>query len=207
MTVEWLTRALEESRARGFLGPNSLEPHLAHAEGFAITWNALRSSQPEQFLDLGSGGGLPGLVLLERWDNFGVLLDSMHKRVALLNEVLTWPGAPENGRAVLGRAEEVAREPGYEGKFDLVTSRAFGPPSVTAECAVRFLKEGGLLIVSEPPESDSSKRWESPALKTLGMTPLGFFRFETGYQVLEKSTKTPKMYPRTNGIPRKTPLF
>jgi len=131
----------------------------------------------------------------------------MHKRVALLNEVLTWPGAPENGRAVLGRAEEVAREPGYEGKFDLVTSRAFGPPSVTAECAVRFLKEGGLLIVSEPPESDSSKRWESPALKTLGMTPLGFFRFETGYQVLEKSAKTPKMYPRTNGIPRKTPLF
>jgi 16S rRNA (guanine527-N7)-methyltransferase len=158
-------------------------------------------------LDLGSGGGLPGLVLLDKWDNFGVLLDSMQKRVALLREVLTWPGAPAHGIAVLGRAEEAAREAEFEGTFDLVTSRAFGPPSVTAECAVRFLKVGGLLLVSEPPESDSSKRWESPVLRTLGLSSLGFFRFETGYQVLEKTEKTPKIYPRTNGMPRKTPLF
>ncbi len=107
MNKEWLPRALEESRARGFLGPQPIEPQIMHAEGFGLCWEAIRPSPPAAFLDLGSGGGLPGLVLLERWHCRAVFLDSMVKRSKFLEEVLEWPSSPA-GEVITARAEEAA---------------------------------------------------------------------------------------------------
>jgi 16S rRNA (guanine527-N7)-methyltransferase len=158
-------------------------------------------------LDLGSGGGLPGLVLLEYWDCRGVFLDSMEKRMNFLREVLDWPGAPQMGEVITGRAEEIARDPRLEGTFDLVTARSFGPPSVVAECAVRFLKVGGLLVVSEPPNDDDDSRWNIDALAKLGFENRGRVRHGAAYQVLVKVARTPREYPRAIGVPGKNPLF
>src|SRR6202020_2159337 len=119
-----------ESRARGFLGPQAIEPQIAHAQGFALCWEALRSAPPSLFLDLGSGGGLLGLVLLERWRCPAVFLDSMVKRSKFLEEVLAWPDSPP-ADVITARAEDTARWPECDGVFDLVTARSFGPPAVT----------------------------------------------------------------------------
>jgi 16S rRNA (guanine527-N7)-methyltransferase len=204
---EWLSRALEESRARGFLGPQPIEPQITHAEGFAKCWESLRDTPPEQLLDLGSGGGLPGLVLVERWKSHAVFLDSMIKRSNFLREALLWPGAPADTEVVTARAEEAARWPEFDGVFDLVTARSFGPPSVTAECAVRFLKVGGVLIVSEPPSERTEDRWNPRGLALLGMKAQGRSRYGAGYEILLKERPTDQQYPRPIGIPRKKPLF
>jgi 16S rRNA (guanine527-N7)-methyltransferase len=203
---EWLPRALEESRARGFLGPQPIEPQIAHAEGFALCWDAIRPAPPGSFLDLGSGGGLPGLVLLERWRCRAVFLDSMIKRSKFLEEVLEWPDSPV-GEVITARAEEAARWPECDGVFDLVTARSFGPPSVTAECAVRFLKVGGVLVVSEPPNDDETGRWNASGLGQLGLKDLGRSRYGTAYQVLLKQSATRAEFPRASGTPKKRPLF
>jgi 16S rRNA (guanine527-N7)-methyltransferase len=207
MTSEWLTRALEESRARGYLGPQAIEPQIAHAEGFAKCWEAIRPTPPVALLDLGSGGGLPGLVLLDRWLTRGVFLDSMGKRSEFLREALAWPGAPAGGEIVVARAEEAARWPELEGNFDLVTARAFGPPAVTAECAARFLNIGGVLIVSEPPADRTAERWSQKGLDPLGLVAKGRSRYGTGYEVLVKERATALEYPRASGTPKKRPLF
>ncbi|HVA53166.1 MAG TPA: RsmG family class I SAM-dependent methyltransferase [Acidimicrobiales bacterium] len=204
---EWLPRALEESRARGFLGPQAIEPQISHAGGFALCWEALRPTPPADLLDLGSGGGLPGLVLLDRWRCHEVFVDSMGKRSNFLKEVLGWPGAPGGGEVVIARAEEAARWPDLEGKFDLVTARSFGPPAVTSECAVRFLKVGGVLIVSEPPGERSAERWSEKGLSLLGLVALGRSRYGTAYEVLVKEKVTDPEYPRSSGTPKKKPLF
>jgi 16S rRNA (guanine527-N7)-methyltransferase len=204
---DWLTRALEESRARGYLGPQAIEPQISHAQGFALCWEAIRVTPPADLLDLGSGGGLPGLVLLDRWRCHEVFLDSMAKRSNFLSETLAWPGAPQRGEVVIARAEEAARWPELEGKFDLVTARSFGPPAVTAECAVRFLKVGGVLIVSEPPGERSNDRWSESGLSLLGLVAQGRSRYGTAYEVLVKESTTDKEYPRPSGIPKKRPLF
>ena len=159
MNNNWLPRALEESRARGFLGPGAIELQIAHSEGFAHCWEGHSPTPPESFLDLGSGGGLPGLVLLQRWACRAVFIDSMEKRTNFLREVLERTGAPLGGQVVTGRAEDLARDPQFASTFDLVTARSFGPPAVVAECAVRFLKIGGVLVVSEPPDDDDRSRW------------------------------------------------
>jgi 16S rRNA (guanine527-N7)-methyltransferase len=204
---DWLHRALEESRARGYLGPSDIEPHIAHAEGFALCWEELRPTPPDAFLDLGSGGGLPGLVLLERWRNRGVFTDSMVKRAHFLQEVLDWEGAPPNGEVIIGRIEEIARFPEIEESFDLVTARSFGPPSVTAECGARFLKRGGVMIVSEPPDDAVTDRWDPKGLALLGLEDRGRVRHGAAFQVLIKVRPTPAIYPRSVGTPRKKPLF
>jgi 16S rRNA (guanine527-N7)-methyltransferase len=203
----WLPRALEESRARGFLGPQPIEPQITHAEGFAHCWESMRDTPPSDLLDLGSGGGLPGLVLLERWQCRAVFLDSMAKRSSFLSEALDWPGAPAKGEVVTARAEEAARWPELEGGFDLVTARSFGPPATTAECAVRFLKVGGVLIVSEPPSDRTEERWNPKGLALLGLVARGRSRFGAGYEVLVKETPTDREYPRASGTPKKRPLF
>ena len=205
VTSEWLTRALEESRARGFLGPGEVAPHVTHSLGFIASWTRHSPTAPSSFLDLGSGGGLPGLVLLEQWQCDGVLLDSMAKRASFLREVLTWPGSPRGGGVVEGRAEDLARKPELDSSVDLVTSRSFGSPAATAECAVRFLVVGGALIVSEPP--DNSSRWDEAGLRRLGLRLGPRESSSATYQLLIKEAETPQEYPRRSGIPGKRPLF
>jgi 16S rRNA (guanine527-N7)-methyltransferase len=207
MQNDWLFRALEQSRARGYLGPADIEQQIAHAEGFAQCWDDLYASPPSEFLDLGSGGGLPGLVLLERWSCRAVLVDSMIKRMRFLTEVLAEADAPSNAEVITGRAEQVARNPLLSGVFDLVTARSFGPPAVTAECSVRFLRVGGVLIVSEPPDDSETGRWNKEILAELGLEAKGRVRHGAAFQILLKTSPTPDKYPRSIGIPGKSPLF
>jgi len=204
---DWLPRVLEESRARGFLGPNAIEPHFTHSLGFALCWEELRTTPPVSFVDLGSGGGLPGLFLLERWRCPAVFTDSMVKRAKFLEEVLDWDGAPDNATVIEGRVEETARIPELVESFELVTARSFGPPAVTAECGAQFLKIGGVMIVSEPPDDTERDRWNADKLAVLGLVAEGRIRHGAAYQVLRKTHSTPSEYPRAIGTPRKRPLF
>jgi 16S rRNA (guanine527-N7)-methyltransferase len=131
----------------------------------------------------------------------------MEKRTRFLKDVLAQPDAPLKGEVFNGRAEELAREAVLSGMFNLVTARSFGPPAVTAECAARFLKVGGNLVVSEPPDDSEVGRWNVEILAKLGLKPLGRVRHGAAFQVLTKTTPTPKEYPREIGIPNKLPLF
>ncbi len=108
---------------------------------------------------------------------------------------------------VTGRIEEVAREATYDSVFDLVTARSFGLSAVVAECGVRFLKIGGVLVVSEPPEDDDSGRWNPQMIDQLGLKDEGRVRNQAAYRVLRKIRDTPEQYPRGIGIPKKRPLF
>ena len=207
MNNDWLPRVLEESRARGFLGPNAIEPHFTHSLGFALCWEEREPNLPTAFLDLGSGGGLPGLFLLDRWRCRAVFTDSMVKRGKFLEEALHWEGAPKNGTVLIARVEEIARNPDLIEVFDLVTARSFGPPAVTAECGAQFLKIGGVMVVSEPPDDSDGHRWNPAKLADLGLVAEGRIRHGAAYQVLVKTHSTPSEYPRSIGTPRKRPLF
>ena len=131
----------------------------------------------------------------------------MVKRTVFLREVLSWPDAPPGGEVVLTRAEAYSRTPNVAESFDLVTARSFGPPSVTAECGARFLKVGGLMVVSEPPVETDLERWSDAGLNELGLVSLGRVRHGAAFQILRKLNPTPNTYPREIGTPAKRPLF
>lgn len=203
---------LEESQSQGFLGPGPIETHLDHARGFAASPSV---GKPRRLLDLGSGGGVPGLVLATlAWPAAEVvLLDAGGRRCAFLawavDELVLAPRVTVR-RA---RAEEAGRDGALRGKFDLVVARSFASPAVTAECAAPFLQVGGRLVVSEPPEADDAGsepragRWPADALAEVGLRPLARWTSPFVYQSLEQVVPCPDRYPRRTGVPTKRPLF
>ena len=197
-----LTAELERSQRSGFLGPGPVTEHVTHARGFA----AGLDEPPARFLDLGSGGGVPGLVLALAWPSASaVLLDAGERRADFLREAVGRLGLGERVEVVRGRAEELGRAPELRGAFDLVVARAFGPPAATAECGAPFLRVGGKLVVSEPPEPGD--RWPADGLAQLGLARGLSWRAPHAYQSLVQIEACPDRYPRRVGRPAKRPLF
>ena len=203
--VATVEEVLEGSRRLGFLGPGPVQGHVEHARGFV---QAVGHERPRRTVDLGSGGGMPGLVLAEAWpDVTMVLLDSNERRTAFLVQALEMLGWGDRVTVERARAEEAGRDPRLRGWADVVVARSFGPPAVTAECAAPLLRVQGRLVVSEPPEGDGS-RWPEAGLAPLGMRPTG--RLEQAFsrfQILRQDRACPEEFPRRPGIPEKRPLF
>ena len=202
-----LRSVLQQSLELGFIGDADLDGHIQHALGFA----EVAGAPARQALDLGSGGGLPGLVLACHWaETAWVLLDGSPKRTAFLSEAVIELDLEDRVSVVTGRAEEIGQVADQRGAYDLVVARSFGPPAVLAECAAPFLAVGGRLIVSEPRNAGS--RWDHPVeLAELGLVADADV-VDGGvpgarYQALRLDTACPPRYPRRVGIPAKRPLF
>jgi 16S rRNA (guanine527-N7)-methyltransferase len=199
---------LERSAQLGFLGSMPISDQIDHALGFVVTAESVLGRSPTSVADLGSGGGVPGLILVACWPSARfVLLDSNERRTEFLSEITTELKGFELVEVIRSRAEEIGRSEPFRQQFDLVTSRSFGAPAVTAECGAALLSIGGVMVVSEPPEGED--RWPMDGLLPLGLVPSDQFRFEDrfGYQVLRKEEPTPDRYPRRTGVPTKRPLF
>lgn len=181
---------------------------MAHATGFL---GVISSPAPARVIDLGSGGGVPGLILAMAWpDARVVLLDANQRRTRFLREAVAELGLGHT-QVVQGRAEDLGREAGWRGWASVVAARSFGPPAVLAECAAPLLQLGGRLVVSEPPVNRSDQgersRWPEAGLRLLGLRPLPGAGLGVRYQVLRKEEACPVRYPRRVGIPAKRPLF
>lgn len=208
MTLE-LTDLLEEARQRGFLGPGPVEPHLDHARAFAVA----AGPAPVRAVDLGAGGGLPGLVLAaEFWPEAEwVFVDAQQKRTAFLREAVEDLHLDGRVSVITERAEVVGQDADHRGAYDLVVSRSFGPPPVTLECAAPLLRVGGAFVVSEPPASPLTQRWPDAGLAELGCGPAAsqIVGDDPGYHFarIPLVSPTSARYPRRVGIPGKRPLF
>jgi 16S rRNA (guanine527-N7)-methyltransferase len=205
-----LADAFRQSLELGFLGRMPIADQIDHALGFVSILEVARGGPPTDVIDLGTGGGLPGLVLASCWpDTRVVLMDVNERRTSFLHEVVeSWPG-PVRAEVLRGRAEELGRAPDYREQFECVTSRSFGLPAATAECGSSFLEIGGSMVISEPPELDGSERWPESGLRTLGLVPGSVLRplSKFGYQVLMKTDPLDERFPRRVGVPVKRPIF
>lgn len=222
-----LLELLSKARQAGFLGPGPVGDHRDHAQGFATAWSVAvgsgHPSPPGRVLDLGSGGGVPGLVLAAVWpDTRFVLLDVNLRRTAFLTEGVAALGLAERVTVCRGRAEDQGRHGDMRQAFDLVVARGFSSPPVTAECAAPFLQLGGFLVVSEPPLTASAgpprplagpfgqhcgDRWEGLEKTGLGLSNVAMVAVPRSYRVFRQTRPCDDRYPRRVGVPAKRPLF
>ena len=136
------------------------------------------------------------------------LLEARQRACAFLREAAARLGR-DDVAVVEARAEEAARRPGLRETYDAVVARSFGPPPVTAECAVGFLRLEGYLIVTEPPSwgEKQTERWPLEGLEALGFAPaVREGTAGTAFVHLEK-LRSDDRWPRRVGIPAKRPLW
>lgn len=208
--VRTLDEVLDLQRRRGVVGREPNAALRAHSAGYAAALGEAEGlATSGVVIDLGSGGGVPGLVLaVEVWPSAMVtLLDASQRRCTYLELCVADLDLGDRVDVVWARAEEAGRDPVRRGHADVVVARSFGPPSAVAECAAPLLRVDGALVVSEPPGS-GGERWDAAALAALGLvverTP------EVGgatFTVLRQSSPCPDLYPRRPGTPTRRPLF
>ncbi len=209
-----LDQVLEDARTLGFLGPGPVAPHIEHAIAYLPLLDVRSAAGGAgPFVDLGSGGGVPGLVLAgllpgSRW----VLLDSMVRRTGFLEEAVGRLGFDDRVDVLTARAEDVGRDPAHRMRYRGVVARSFAPPPVLAECAAPLLMRGGIAVVSEPPAEPGATearpgRWPGDGLSQLG---LRLDHWEPGPPALvrlRQSDRCPRTYPRAVGVPSSKPLW
>ncbi|WP_202707896.1 16S rRNA (guanine(527)-N(7))-methyltransferase RsmG [Sporosalibacterium faouarense] len=167
----------------------------------------------EKIIDIGTGGGFPGLPIKILYDDSQVvLLDSLNKRIKFLNEVINELEL-DNIRTIHGRAEDFGKDEEYREQFDVVVSRAVASLNILAEYCLPFVKVGGVFIAMKGPEINEEYEDAKKALDLLGgkleekfdiMLP--FTDITHTLLVIKKTKTTPTKYPRNPGKPKKNPL-
>ena len=194
-----LIAVLEEAQRWGFLGPRPVREHVVHAERLVPALPAVGL-----VIDLGSGGGVPALVLALHRPTLGwVLVESRERRATWLCEAVARAGIAATVEVRHERAETTGRGP-LRGAGSVVTARSFAAPGVTAECAAPLLAPGGRLWVAEPP-APSVERWPSKPMHELGLRALP--PSVPSWAGFEAVRPCPERYPRAVGVPSKRPLF
>jgi 16S rRNA (guanine527-N7)-methyltransferase len=142
-------------------------------------------------VDVGSGGGLPGIPLAASLPEREVtLLEANGRKCDFLRE---W--APPNARVVQGRAEEQEID-----VYGVAVAKALAPPPVAAEWCLPLVRVGGAAVLWVGPSAD--REGVARVAEQLGAT----LDAEDEFVVLRKVAPTPAGFPRRTGVARKRPL-
>jgi 16S rRNA (guanine527-N7)-methyltransferase len=143
-------------------------------------------------VDVGSGGGVPGIPLATALPDSGVvLLEAELRKCDFLER---W--VPPNARVLRGRAEEQATD--WAGA---AVAKALAPPPVAAEWCLPLVRPGGLVVLWAGETAD--REHVSRVATTLAAEPEDG---PAGLLVLRKIGPTPPGFPRRTGVARKRPL-
>lgn len=170
--------------------------------------------QPQtKLLDIGSGAGFPGLVLkIARPQWYVTLLEATGKKVTFLQHIIDTLQLTDVV-AVHGRAEELAHNKQYRGKFDLVTARAVSSLSTLLEYSASYSHVDGQMIFPKKGDLIEELAQGKRAAAVVGATfvldvPVTLSGIDDGRRLLvwRQVKKCPELYPRSGGVMGKRPL-
>lgn len=157
--------ALASSQRLGMLGDRPIAEVIDHARAFV---DALRDERGV-VVDLGSGGGVPGLVVAAaRPDLHVILIDRRATRTDHLRRLVARLGWRDRVDVITGDVTEMS---GRFDEADAAIARGFGPPVATLRAAAPLVRGGGRLVVSEPPHAGAD-RWPAADVTASGWDPV-----------------------------------
>jgi 16S rRNA (guanine527-N7)-methyltransferase len=193
----------ETAWSRHILDSISLIPMLADLDESA------------RVIDVGSGGGLPGIPLAICMPHLRfTLLEATGKKAAFLERAASLLGL-SNVDVIHDRAERAAhnrgsredRSAGTREAFEAVVARAVGRLNSLAEITVPFAKIGGRVLLMKGEKAAEEVIEADTAFKLLNAVFVQTIELPTGkVVVLEKNSATPRIYPRGDGEPTNRPL-
>jgi 16S rRNA (guanine527-N7)-methyltransferase len=209
--IEALLEMLAEVRAPVSASTVSRARNVHIADSLAgLELEPLRSA--ERIADLGSGAGLPGLVLAAALPPARVdLIESVSRKCEFMRDAIGRMRL-RNATVVCGRSEDWASAEGREA-YDAVTARAVGRLATLAELASPLLRDGGVLAAwkggrPENEEAELARALERLALEPLEIRSVQPYRGSRDRHIhlLRKNGPTPKNLPRRPGMAAKRPF-
>jgi 16S rRNA (guanine527-N7)-methyltransferase len=167
----------------------------------------------KRVIDVGTGGGFPGLVLKIYNEELDMtLMDSLNKRIIFLNEVINKLNL-SNVETIHARAEELGISNEHREKYDIAVSRAVASLNTLSEYCLPFVKVGGYFIAMKGPDVKEEVEESKNAIDILGGELESIKEIKLPYLdithtliMIKKVKQTPKKYPRQQGKPKKNPL-
>ena len=173
----------------------------------------LRRAGVEEFLDIGSGGGFPGLPLAVALPaRRALLVESVGKKARFLATAVEATGLGDRVAVAATRAETLAADPRHRGYWQAVVARAVADMSELAELTLPLLQIGGLLVAwKRQPINDELARADSAIHQLRGrlirLQPVVVPGLEDHVLVVvEKLAETPREFPRDTAARRRRPL-
>jgi 16S rRNA (guanine527-N7)-methyltransferase len=189
-----LVSVLTESQRIGLIGPGSLAVAIDQAHRFAAALPHPDTGRL-RVVDVGSGGGLPGLVVVvDRPDIDLTMVDRRGRACDLLRRAVRGLGVADRATVVEADLEGLGLDPAWRAQFDAATARGVGTPSMVAELVIPLLRPGGRLVVSTVGLGET---WPDAGLARLGARVVE--RLD-GLIVVE-SGECPSAYPRRRRRP------
>jgi len=179
-----------------------------HILGSLTLVGPLASAASRDVADVGSGGGLPGIPLaICLPDVRFTLIEATGKKANFLRDCVERLGLA-NVSIVQERAETIGQDHHqFRERFDAVMARAVGPLRVLLELTVPLAKVGGVVIAIKGEKAEAEIADAKSALHALHAAHAQTIAAPTGRLVIiEKLRKTPRMYPRSPGEPKRKPL-
>jgi 16S rRNA (guanine(527)-N(7))-methyltransferase RsmG len=161
-------------------------------------------------VDVGSGGGLPGLALkIARTDLKVTLIEADQNKAAFLVQACAKLGLPDV-EIIAKRAEEAGHEPRLRESFDLAVARALAPTPVLVELCLPLVRVGGRLLAQKTDKEEAAAAERAigllgGSLEAIVPAPSTARRSGT-VMIVAKVRPTPSAYPRRPGVPARKPL-
>jgi 16S rRNA (guanine527-N7)-methyltransferase len=161
-------------------------------------------------VDVGSGGGLPGLPLkIARPDLRVTLIEADQNKAAFLVQACAKLGLPDV-EIIAKRAEEAGHEPRLRESFDLAVARALAPTPVLVELCLPLVRIGGRLLAQKTDKEEAAAAERAiellgGSLEAIVAAPSSARRSGT-VMIVSKVMPTPAIYPRRAGLPARKPL-
>jgi 16S rRNA (guanine527-N7)-methyltransferase len=186
---------------------------LQHVVDSLTALPILRRSGIEDFIDLGSGGGYPGLPLaIALPARRALLVESVGKKARFLATVLDATGLRGRVAVAATRAETLAADPHHRGQWGAVTARAVGDMGELAELSLPLLRVGGLLVAWKRRPAEDELAAADGAIhqlhgRLIRLEPVTVPGLEDNVlAVVEKIGETPAQFPRDPAVRRRRPL-
>lgn len=189
------------------------EIYIKHFIDSVLLLNENNINEKKTVIDVGTGGGFPGLPLKIVNDNYKItLLDSLKKRIDFLSQV-TKALDLSDVNLIHERAEDYGQNKEIRECYDICVSRAVAPLNVLSEYCIPFVKVGGYFaayksdnISQEISNSDNAIKKLGGKIKEIKEISIPATDIIRKIVIIEKIEPTNTRYPRKAGKPNKDPL-